>query len=95
MVLPAGVIWAGALERDAPAAKAVPTKTAARVSIEARPHVAVRVYMNGREVGTTPIRRLPIRPGRYVFEAVRPDGVRLKRIVRFRPAEIRSFVLVD
>jgi hypothetical protein len=65
------------------------------VSIEASPPAAVRVYMNGREMGTTPIRRLAVRPGRYVFEAVRPDGVRMKRIVRFRPAENRNFVLVN
>jgi hypothetical protein len=51
--------------------------------------------MNGRRLGTTPIRRVAVRPGRYVFEAIRPDGVRMKRVVRFHPAEDASLVLVQ
>lgn len=77
------------------AVAAASASPAARVSVEMRPPAPVRVYMNGRRLGTTPIRRVAVRPGRYVFEAIRPDGVRMKRVVRFHPAEDASLVLVQ
>jgi hypothetical protein len=67
----------------------------ARLSIEARPPVPVRVFINGRPLGTTPIANASIRPGRCVIEAVRPDGVRIKRVMRLRAGQDAKVVLAD
>jgi hypothetical protein len=67
----------------------------ARLSVEARPPVPVRVFINGRHLGTTPIANASIRPGRYVIEAVRPDGVRVKRVIRLRAAQEAKVVLAN
>ena len=72
-----------------------PAPPPARLSIEARPPVPVRVFINGRRLGTTPIANASIRPGRYVFEAVRPDGARIKRVMRLRPAQNAKVVVAD
>jgi hypothetical protein len=88
----AGVLTVGALlglaaaPVSAASARRARVSRVSRVSIEARPRGPVRVFINGRRFGTTPINNASIRPGRYVMEAVRPDGVRMKRVVRFRAA---------
>ena len=55
----------------------------------------VRVFINGRQLGTTPIANASIRPGRYIIEAVRPDGARIKRVMRLRAAQDAKLVLAD
>jgi len=72
-----------------------PAPAPARLSIEARPATPVRIFINGRRFGTTPIANASIRPGRYVFEAVRPDGARIKRVMRLRPAQNAKVVVAD
>jgi hypothetical protein len=76
-------------------AAGAPARARARLSIEARPPSPVRVYINGRQLGTTPIANASIRPGRYVIEAVRPDGARIKRVMRLRAAQDAKVVLAD
>jgi hypothetical protein len=76
-------------------ASGAPKGTRARLSVEARPPSPVRVFINGRRLGTTPIANASIRPGRYVIEAVRPDGARIKRVMRFRAAQDARVVLAD
>jgi|SRR6185369_14360408 len=95
VVVAGSVMWAAMAGSAANQAVAAPASRSARVSVEARPPQPVRVFINGRALGTTPIERASVRPGRYVLEAIRPDGARIKRVVRFRPAQEARVILAD
>jgi hypothetical protein len=95
VVVAAGVIGAAMAGSTATQSVAAPTSRPARVSVEARPPQPVRVFINGRSLGTTPIDNASVRPGRYVLEAIRPDGARIKRVMRFRPAQEAMVILAD
>src|SRR5438270_12165647 len=61
------------------------------LSIESRPPDPVRLYINGRRAGVTPVRRLRVRAGkRLMLEAIRPDGARQRRVLRVRRGEERQ-----
>jgi hypothetical protein len=66
------------------------------LSIESRPPDPIRLYINGRRAGVTPVRRLRVRAGkRLLLEAIRPDGVRQRRVLRLRPGQERHLILVS
>jgi hypothetical protein len=95
IVLLAGSLAWGDVAVNAVAVPTAPTGRSARVSVEARPPRSVKIFLNGRKLGTTPIVNVAVRPGRHVFEAVRPDGARIKRVIRLRPAQNAKLVLAD
>jgi len=95
VVVVGGVMGAAMAGRTANQAVAAQTGRPARVSVEARPPQPVRVFINGHALGTTPIDKASVRPGRYVLEAIRPDGARIKRVIRFRPAQEAMVILAD
>jgi hypothetical protein len=66
------------------------------VSIEARPpEQRIRLYINGRRAGVTPVRRLRLRAGKHTLEAIRPDGVRQRRVLRIRAGQERHLILAS
>jgi hypothetical protein len=65
------------------------------LSIDARPPEDVRLYINGRRAGVTPVRRMRLRAGKHVLEAIRPDGVRQRRVLRIRAGQERHLVLAS
>jgi serine/threonine-protein kinase len=52
------------------------------------------IFVNGKEVGTTPLYRQSVGSGQHVIEAVRPDGSRSKkRMVRLGPGDEKKLVV--
>ncbi|MGH0035521.1 MAG: AAA family ATPase [Myxococcota bacterium] len=49
------------------------------VGVNARPWATI--WLDGRELGETPLAEIPVRPGTHRFAAVMPDGRRIERTV--------------
>lgn len=77
----------------APATHAAPATGPGWVNIESKPGI-VRVYINGRTVGQTPL-QVQLTEGRHTIEAIREDGVRQRRVIDIEPGQQRYLVLVS